>query len=263
VRRALKQDHNLIICVGGDGTLNEVVNGFFWHNSAINPSASLVVVACGSGGDFRRSLEIGACPLDALAAVTSDKVIDIDLGSIHYHPDPATRAQRFFVNVASIGVPAEVNRLLSKQPSFLGGTGRFLLATVQALLFSKHVPVRLEIDRKERLDQFVKTIAVANGRFFGGGMQVAPQASLDDGLLDIVVIGKVGLLDFLVWGSRFYKGRHLEHPRVNLFRAATIQASSRLSVPLQSVPVEVDGETIGMLPATFEVMPTAIRLRLP
>ena len=94
--------------------------------------------------------------------------------------------------------------------------------------------------------------------FFGGGMRIAPHAQLDDSLLDVVMIGKISLLDLIIWGPRIYRGRYLNHPRVQYLKASTLLAKSQ-----DSVPVEVDGETVGTLPATFTVMPRALRLRVP
>ena len=133
-----------------------------------------------------------------------------------------------------------------------------LLATVRSLLRNPIEKVTLEIDGKSLPSQLVNTVAAANGQFFGGGMRVAPHAQLDDGLLDVVVIGSVGIMDFLRWGSRFYRGQYLSHPRIQYFKAQTIRAWSQAPVP-----VETDGEIVGTLPAIFTILPRAIRILAP
>ena len=153
---------------------------------------------------------------------------------------------------------SNINNNLVSQPHFLGGSGRFFLATVRTLLEHRQDRVSLEIDGKVFPDQLISMVAAANGKFFGGGIRVAPHARLDDSLLDVVMIGTVSLLDFIRWGPRFYRGRYLNHPGVQYQKASTIRAKS--DVP---VPVEVDGETVGTLPAIFTVLPRAVRILVP
>jgi YegS/Rv2252/BmrU family lipid kinase len=258
VQSALQQGHDLIVSVGGDGTHNEVTNGFFKDGTILNPRAALAIVSCGSGGDLSRSLGLTTETTSALGAILSGRERQVDVGHLKFTQSSGETSERFFLNIASLGLPALVCRLLGSQPRFLGGSGRFLLATVRALIKTRSEKVTLEIDGKALPSQLVNTMAAANGQFFGGGMQVAPHAQLDDGLLDVVVIGPVGLVDFLCWGLRFYRGQHLSHPRIQYFKANTIGAFSRAPIP-----VETDGETIGTLPATFTVLPRGLRLLLP
>jgi YegS/Rv2252/BmrU family lipid kinase len=248
----------LIVSVGGDGTHNETVNGFFKEGTILNPRAVLAIVSCGSGGDISRSLGLTNKITSALETILSHRERQIDVGRVKLKQFSGETIERFFLNIASLGLPARVCRLLSGQPRFLGGSGRFMLATVRALVTSRNENVTLEIDGKKLPSQLVNTVATANGQFFGGGMRVAPHAQLDDGLLDVIVIGSVGLTDFLRWGHLLYRGKHLSHPRIQFFRARTIHAFSRTEVA-----VETDGESIGTLPATFTVLPQAMRVLVP
>jgi YegS/Rv2252/BmrU family lipid kinase len=257
VRNALGEGRDLIICVGGDGTLNEVVNGFFGEQRSLSRQAALAVVPCGSGGDFRRSLGLSGSVRSAVAALLAGDTREADVGRLSYRSFSGEVADRFFVNIASFGLSARVAHLVSRQPSCLGGSGRFFLATVQALLSHKDEHVNLEVDGEPVPPQILKTAAVANGRFFGGGMQIAPHALIDDGLLDLVLLGAVGLRDFLVWGPRLYRGRHLAHPCVHYRKVSTVSATGPASVM-----VEVDGEPIGTLPTTFSLLPRALRVRV-
>ena len=257
VRNALGEGCNLIICVGGDGTLNEVVNGFFDQQKSLSREAALAVVPCGSGGDFRRSLGLTGSVRSALAAILAGDTREVDVGRLSYRSFSSEPADRLFINIASFGLSARVAHLVRRQPSYLGGSGRFFLATVQALLSHKNQHVNLEVDGEPVPPRILNTAAVANGRFFGGGMQIAPRALIDDGLLDLVVLGAVGLRDFFLWGPRLYRGRHLSHPCIHCRKVATVSATGAVSVM-----VEVDGEPIGTLPTSFTLLPRALRVRV-
>jgi len=257
VRNALGEGCDLIISVGGDGTLNEVVNGFFDQQTSLSRQAALAVIPCGSGGDFRRSLGFDGSVRSALAAVLASDSREVDVGRLSYRSFSGEPADRFFINIASLGLSARVAHLVCRQPSYLGGSGRFFLATLQALLSHRNQHVNLEVDGEPLPPQILNTAAVANGRFFGGGMQIAPRALIDDGLLDLVVLGAVGLRDFFLWGPRLYQGRHLSHPCIHCRKVATVSATGAVSVM-----VEVDGEPIGTLPTTFSLLPRALRLRV-
>jgi YegS/Rv2252/BmrU family lipid kinase len=258
VRSALQQECDLIISVGGDGTHNEVINGFFADGIPVNSRASLTVFTCGSGADFNRTLGITDEIAAVLHTILSGREREVDVGRLEFTLPSGLSCQRLFLNIASLGLSARVNKNLSSQPRFLGGSARFLLATVQALLENHNETVSLEVDGKTLPDQVITMVAAANGQFFGGGMRVAPHAQLDDGLLDLVVIGAVGLKDLIRWGLRFYQGRHLTHPRVQYHQAHTIRALSEAPVL-----VEADGETLGSLPANFTILPRAVRLLVP
>jgi diacylglycerol kinase (ATP) len=257
VRASLKEGCDLIISVGGDGTVNEVVNGFLDESGTLNSQAAVAVIPCGSGGDFRRSLGLDGSLPNAVAAILAGETRKLDVGRMTCRALTGEPIERLFINIASFGLPARVNYLLRRQPSYLGGSARFFLATIQALLSHRNELVDFEVEGEPLPTLVCNTAAVANGRFFGGGMQVAPRALLDDGLLDLVILGAVGLRDFLLWGPRFYRGKHLSHPRIRYRRAITLSAAS----PAQ-VSVEADGEIIGNLPATFSLLPRALRMRV-
>jgi len=257
-RTALEQGYDLIVSVGGDGTHNEVINGFFRNGVIINHQASLAVVPCGTGSDLCRSLGISSGVDFAVKTILSGREREVDVGRMTFSQGSSSACERLFLNVASLGLSARVNKSLEKGPQFLGGSVRFFLAAVRTLLERQHDQVSLEIDGEIFAEEMYSVVAAANAKFFGGGMMIAPHAQLDDGLLDVVMIGKVSLLDFIRWGPRFYRGRYLNHPRVKYLRASTMCAKS-----VDPVPVEVDGETVGTLPATFTVLPMALRIRVP
>lgn len=257
-RTALEQGYDLIVSVGGDGTHNEVINGLFVEGVTINHQASLAVVPCGTGSDLCRSLGLSSSIISAVQTILSGREREVDVGRLIFSHGSSSACERLFLNVASLGLSARVNENLGKGPRFLGGSGRFFLAAVRTLFERQHDQVSLEIDGQVFPEEMHSVVAAANGKFFGGGMMIAPHARLDDGLLDVVIIGRVSLLDFIRWGPRFYRGRYLNHPRVKYLKASSMCAKS-----VTPVPVEVDGETVGTLPATFTVLPKALRIRVP
>ena len=213
VRTALHQGYDLIASVGGDGTHNEAINGFAADGMIFNRQASLAVVPCGTGSDLCRSLGISSGTESAVETILSGREREVDVGRLIFSQASSPTCERLFLNVASLGLSARVNNHLGRQPHFLGSSGRFFLAALRTLLEHRQDRLSLEIDGKIFPDQLHSMVAAANGKFFGGGMKIAPHARLDDSFLDVVIIGRVSLLDFILWGRRIYRGRYLSHPR--------------------------------------------------
>ncbi|HNT87653.1 MAG TPA: glycerol-3-phosphate dehydrogenase C-terminal domain-containing protein, partial [Candidatus Hydrogenedentes bacterium] len=261
-RQALKDGVDQIIAVGGDGTVNEVVNGFFEKGELINPDAVLAVIASGTGGDFRRTFLLPESIDAQIARFAMGEIRRIDVGKLTYRDDSTGEEMvRYFDNIASFGLSGEadrvVNRLgLSKR---LGGKFAFQWGMFKALFTYRRQHVRLRVD--EAFDQIVNTttVAVANGKYFGGGMKVAPNAQPDDGLFDVIIIADVGPIELLLKSRSVYKGKHLRYNKVTALRGRKITA-----LPIRGagpVLLDVDGEAPGRLPATFEILPKAICLR--
>ena len=260
---ALKDGVDHIIAVGGDGTVNEVVNGFFESERPINPQAQLSIITSGTGADFRRTL---ATPEDMdtqIARVTDGEVHAIDLGRLTYRDDATSEIKtRYFDNVASFGLSGATDRAVN-QLTFaknFGGKFAFLWGTFKALLDYKGAHVRLQVD--DHFDEVlnVNTVAVCNGRYFGGGMQIAPKALPEDGLFDIIVIRQTSFFKFLRGIPSVYSGRHLEKEGdVFMLRGKKVTAEPVSSA--EEVLLDVDGEAPGRLPATFEVLPRAILMK--
>jgi YegS/Rv2252/BmrU family lipid kinase len=256
-RAALREGAKLIIAVGGDGTLNEVVNGFFDENGqAMAPNAELGLLPAGTGGDFRRSAGI---PLDLKEAVRvlAGPSRPIDLGRVSFQTPDGGRASRFFVNVASCGVSGLVDRYVERIGKRFGGKISFMLASLRALGAYRDQRVRLQIDEGPWQDMAITSLAVANGQYFGGGMWVAPKASLDDGIFDVTMWSGFGISDFVLKSAKLYDGTHLQLPGVTTARARRVVAESEGEVLL-----DLDGEQPGRLPATWEIVPRALHLRM-
>jgi diacylglycerol kinase (ATP) len=239
---------SLLVIVGGDGTVNEVVNGVAGTGSEI------AVLPSGTGQDFGRTHGIPSRFDDAVRVALGGETRTIDLGRVEC--DGGT--SRFFANVGSAGMSGAVARRANTMTKALGGRATFFYALTREFLAWQNTQVVVELDGGVRLEGPMHDVIVANGRFHGGGMKLAPDAGQDDGVFDVVTIGDVSKLDFLTTAPKLYSGRYLSHPKVELVRSSFAEINSA-----EPLPLEVDGEPIGTTPARFEVVPAALRLRVP
>jgi diacylglycerol kinase (ATP) len=257
VRAGLRGGPRLVVAVGGDGTVNEVVNGFFDGDTAIAPEAELAVVPIGTGRDGARTYRIPGKPERALAIVASGATRTIDLGRATYVAHSGEEESRLFLNIASCGLSGAVAERANRTSKRLGGTPSFLWATVATFAGWKNVGFKITMDDEQR-ELIANNTIVANGRYFGGGMHIAPDARPDDGLLDAIVFGDVGRLDLALNMHRLYRGTILRHPKASHRLARTVSVETA-----RPLPIEIDGEQPGVTPVRFEVVPAALRLRVP
>lgn len=262
-RRALHDGADWILAVGGDGTLNEVVNGFFDGENLINPQATLSVLMSGTGGDFRRSLDLSPDPKRALSQIVERQSRPFDVGRLRLTGHDGEPLLRHFINIASFGLGGEVsNRLNNSQlAARLGGKPGFMLATVEAMAVFRPRPVKLQITGpggELGLQTRIRQVAVANGRYHGGGMHMAPKALPDDGLFDIVMLEDHGQIHSFTSFAKVYRGKHLEDPLIRHLQATRLIAEA---LDGATVLLEVDGETPGKLPASFEILPGILNFR--
>ena len=263
-RDALVGGHDLVIAVGGDGTINEVVNGFFkapllgGAPEPIHPGASLGIVPRGTGGDLRRTVGLDG-DLGRSAARLKGEKRRIDVGRVDFTKDDGSQGSRLFVNVAEVGVGAKVVEIVNSSSKVLGGKLTFMAASLRALVGWKDLSVRASLDGGAHEDFEVTTFAIANGRFFGGGMMIAPGADLHDGLFHLTLWSGFTLTDFLLKSGTMYDGSHLKLKNTRTRSARTVQLEPGPNAR-GPIAVEVDGELIGRLPATFSVLPGALSL---
>jgi YegS/Rv2252/BmrU family lipid kinase len=261
-RDAVRAGAEAVIAVGGDGTNNEVVNGFFDEaGERIASETAFGVVTSGTGGDFRRTFGWSAEPLDDLERIARFERRRIDLGRIVLRGPDGREQRRHFVNISSFGVSGDTVEVVNHTSKALGAKLSFMAGTVRALVAYEPPRVRLSFDDGPFEEVAITAVAVANGRCFGGGMRIAPAASPDDGLFDVVVIAGGGLSFFLRHGLRLYAGTHVELDAVKVVRARRVRAEPADG---RTVLVEIDGEQpvppTGALPATYEIVPRCIDL---
>jgi diacylglycerol kinase (ATP) len=255
-RSALRQGFEMVVCVGGDGTLNEVVGGFFDGSAAVAPDAVLGVVALGTGCDFGRTLDQKDLE-SACARLGGRQTRSIDLGLARFTGHDGAPTTRIFINVASFGCGGLVSHLVSPRLKALSGQLAFTLATLRALAVYRDQVVTLHFDDMPTRSLAITNCAFGNGRFFGAGMQVTPAARLDDGELDVTIWSGFGLMDFIRKRRTLYDGSHVREPGTEVLRIRRAIATSASSVLL-----EIDGESVGRLPVQLDVLRGVLRLKV-
>ena len=258
-RELLQQNFDRIIGVGGDGTFNEIANGFIANDEPIRSDACMGILPMGTGGDFQRSLGISAKLDEAIEVLASGELLEMDLGKATYQGHDGQRQNRYFVNLVSFGMGGEVSARAKNILSPLGGKIAFLYATLQVFLYYRGKPVELTLDDAgEPRRCTVLNVAVGNGNFHGGGMHVCPAAIFNDGILDITIINDLGMLTLLKDMSYLYNGKIYAHPKVSHYRATKIAATSP-----EITRIEVDGEPLGALPLEITVLPRRLKVIVP
>jgi YegS/Rv2252/BmrU family lipid kinase len=254
-RRALASGADVVAAVGGDGTVGEVVNGFFTDGAAVRPGAALAVLPQGTGGDLRRTFGWSTSPAEAAARIAAGRRRVVDVGRVRYVTEDGSPAERLFLNVASFGVSGRVDRAVERASKRWGGRVSFALGSLRALVGWRDVPCRVRFDGGPPEELVLTCLSAANGRFFGGGMQVAPDAAPDDGAFDVVIWRGYGLFDFVVRARRLYDGSHVALAGTRVRRARRIEADCDRECLL-----DIDGEAPGRLPAVIDVVPAALPL---
>jgi diacylglycerol kinase (ATP) len=249
---ATRKGFETVVAVGGDGTINEIVNGIYAAGGIA--STALGIISTGTGGDYIRTVGIPRRYEEACQCLLRPKKITVDLGVAEYECK-GRRAERLFVNFAGMGFDAEIVRRTTQQFKSLGSLPSYLLGLFVTLLTYRNRNITLVIDG-EAADWRVCTVIMNNGRYGGGGMNTAPGASLTDGLLDVLIVADLDKPDLLRSLPRIYKGTHLTHPKVSLKRSREIEVSSSDG----GIYLQADGELLGQLPARFRVLPAALNV---
>lgn len=264
---AAKQRTKLIIACGGDGTISEVANGIIESNT----ESELGILPAGTGSDFRRSLEISNNVADAARSLREGRAKTIDAVRVTFINEAGERETRYSINVASFGMSTEVlDRAASGEakkwvPAFtprkVTSKLSYAAATVQTTLAASPADVLVEIDERPERRLRVAEFCVANARYYGGAMKVAPDAKLDDGYFDVITIGDANSFRLLTNAPRLYFGAHLRMSEVTHELAKQVVA--RPASKDKEVRIELDGEVLGRLPSTFQIVPRALRVRFP
>ena len=250
-RAAVDGGATLVVAVGGDGTLNEVVNGI------AGSEAVLAMIPLGTGMDFGRTYGIPTKFDDAVRVALEGETRTIDAGRVRYRTWAGDEAERWFANVGSVGMSGAVAQRANGMSKVLGAKVTFFYALTLVFLKWQNTEVTVRLDEGERRGR-MHDVVVANGVWHGGGMKLAPDASPDDGAFDVVLIGDVSKLDFLTTAPKIYKGKHVHHPKVEVLRSTRVEVDAP-----EVLPIELEGEQVGTTPAVFELVPGALRVRVP
>lgn len=257
-RWLLRHGAEMIIAVGGDGTLSEVVNGYFDEDGqAINAEAAIGLLPAGTGSDFRRSVGLIARD-DAIDAIEQRETALLDVLRVEFLDRDGLPVTRHSINVVSFGLGGEavamVNAWREVWPRWIGGRPRFVVAAVKALWNYRNRPVTALLDDDRVVEINSNFFVVANGRFAGGGMMLAPRAELNDGLCDVVLTDGATPWDIIKELPRIQRGAHLNNPKVSDHRASKVEIACD-----DRLAVDIDGEAAGFTPANVTVVPSSIR----
>jgi YegS/Rv2252/BmrU family lipid kinase len=251
--QAARAGAELVVSVGGDGTLNEVANGLVRAGAP----TELATIPLGTGMDFVRTYGIPTRFEDAVRTALEGKVRTIDVGRVSYREWSGAEGERYVANVGSVGMSAAVAQRANGMSKALGGKATFFYALARVFFEWDNTLVSVQLD-DERREARMHDVIVANGQWHGGAMRLAPEAQPDDGLFDVVLIGDVTKRDFVTTAPKLYKGTYLAHPKIELLRSRTVAVDAP-----ERLPIELDGEQVGTTPVRFEIVPAALRVRVP
>lgn len=261
---AANAGHEFIIACGGDGTINEVANGIFRSGRDVE----LGLLPSGTGGDLRRSIDMPMSARDSAIALRTGRTRRIDVGKVSFIDDGGEPAERYFLNVSSAGLAASIIERVKKQkslgwipPSGVRGRAAFALSALQEFIALESFHLRVRFDDEVPTVVTSLNFCVANARFFGGGMKIAPEAKLADGLFDIINIGDINTARVLLNAYTLYSGTHISLKEVRTRNAKRVRIEPFDDA--ETIRIEVDGELPGRLPAEYEIVPAALRIRVP
>jgi len=248
-----------LLVMGGDGTLNEVSQGYLDAEGQPLPGPDLALAPSGTGGDFRKSFGLGTTLEEAVERLSTAVPRPLDLGLLELTSHSGQTIRRAFLNITSFGLGGLTDRLVNAGPKWIGGRAAFLIGSLRALISYENSPVRLRVDGVVCLEAPIVNVALANGQYFGGGMKIAPDANPSDGFIDVVAMHDLTRAQGVALAPRLYQGTHIGQPGVRVTRGALIEAESL--VPRAEVLIDMDGETPGRLPLVARLAKGALRIR--
>ena len=263
-KRGIASGRKFIIACGGDGTINEVANGILETGEDVE----LGIFPSGTGGDFRRTLGMPSTAREVAKALREGVTKMIDVGKVTFLNHTDEQVSRYFLNVSSFGLSASINERVKSTNLFkwlpgntLSGKSNFAFSTLQEVLETEFITVRVKIDDNDEKTLNTINFCVANARFFGGGMKIAPDAKINDGFFDVINIGDIKTAKIILNVYKLYNGSHLSLKEVKSTLAKKIEVKS--VDKNQTIFIETDGELPGKLPAVYEIVPNALKIRVP
>ena len=255
-RKAIKDGASMVIAVGGDGTINEVVNGFFQEGKPLNHLCELGIINCGTGGGFARTLNNPRSISQQIERLIQPGSSVLDLGQITCRDYSGKIVSRLFVNECQLGIGSDVASLVGKKSKIFGGTLAFGFAATALAMFMKPLKVMIGFDNEDFQEFNLIGLVVGNGTECAGGMKLTPHAKLNDGLFDVLSINDMKTVQRILNLSKVYSGRHILSPQCSIKRCRKLRVRSDIELSLES-----DGEMLGTSPFDIEILPSAIRVK--
>ena len=245
---ALKMGYRTIMAVGGDGTVNEVLNGFYKNGEMINQNAVLLIFSQGTGSDYIRSLNLTKNVYDIIDIYKRYNIRKVDIGKITYLDFDNIERTRYFINTADVGIGGETVEFVNQSSKIMGGLLTYLYGVIRTLIKYENKKMKLKIDDKVVKDDILNSIMISLGKYFAGGMPIAPEAKVDDGIFDITILGNLSKIETVLNLYRAYKGTHIYYKKIDYLKGKKISIESD-----KRVLIDIDGECAGILPAEFEI----------
>lgn len=261
-RAAVEAGAELIVAVGGDGTISEVASGFFDAKGkalkSLKQAPALGILPAGSGSDYAKTLGIPRSSAIALQILETKHTKPVDVGLIDFIDLEGKPAKRIFINIADVGIGGEVVDILDRQGKRLGAFLSYQLATLRGLIAYKNKQLRITLDKAQKFDGTYNGVIVANGQYFGSGMKIAPNAICDDGFFDVVMLGEMSKVEMVAKMPKLRTGTHIFEKNITVHRAKHVRIESESKALL-----DLDGEMPGECPAEFTILPSALKVVVP
>ncbi|MFH1320651.1 MAG: diacylglycerol kinase family protein [Bacteroidota bacterium] len=280
-RNIIKDRADYLISVGGDGTINEVVNGYMNSDESLRDNVTVGILPYGTGNDFSRTIGMRKDIEQLAEQIENDRIKPVDIGEVQYRSFAGETRTRYYINITDLGIGGLVVKTVNKSSKILGPYLTYNKAIIQSFLTFKHKKIRLTSDSFQ-WEGPILCLCMANGRYFGSGICIAPQADVSNGKIQIVIFGNMSLIDYIKNISRIRKGEILEHPEVRYeqVRSCRIEPldpspalpegegvpARRLSTSLREgaggwaeCPVDMDGEFIGYAPVELKIHEHAVK----
>ncbi len=254
---AINESVDILIAAGGDGTMNEVINGVMQTQLEQRNKILVGLFPLGTGNDFARTAKFAKSVNELAESIKKEEPQQIDLGCIEFDDQKNERKKRYFNNIAEVGVGAKTVEIVNKSKKTLGSNLTFLMGVLKAFVGYKQQSVSIKANDFNWEGKIVD-VCLANGRYFGSGLGIAPGASLNDGKLSLVIVGNIKIIHFLWYLPNLRKLKKINHPEVHYVKIDNCRISGN-----QQYPVEMDGENVGFTPFTAKVIPGALRLLKP
>ena len=250
---AVRNGARLVIAVGGDGTLQEVVNGLFSNGHLMNPDCHLGIVCSGTGKGFAQSIGLPAAIQDQIELIHEGHFRSVDIAKVHYRNREGVPSYRYYLNECQLGIGGAVVRNVQQNHKRLGGTLAFGLGTLETTFRYRNQSMTVTANVEKHCFGRFTGIVIANGAYTGGGMNLTPGARVDDGQLNVLLMHDLSIVQRLRVFPRIYSGSHVRSALFTHFKASTVTVESD-----EQVLVEADGELLGTTPCTVKVLPSQL-----